>query len=151
MQAVRIKIRSQHKTSDGQENIEIISYGKLAEKNGKYYAMYDEDENTGLAGTKTTIKWDHNSVVVIRNGALEHRQEFVMGRVEKNVYITTGLEIPMITETKYLYVRQRENIWFLEIEYEILYGEDERNEIKMMIEIEEAEQGGYKEYTGTKH
>ena len=56
MQPVKIHIYSQSHSSVGTENIETTAYGRLAEKNNKYYVFYDESEAAGLAGTKTTIK-----------------------------------------------------------------------------------------------
>ena len=50
MQPVKIHIYSQSHSSAGMENIETTAYGRLAEKNNKYYVFYDESEAAGLAG-----------------------------------------------------------------------------------------------------
>ena len=65
MQPVKIHIYSQSHSSAGTENIETTAYGRLAEKNNKYYVFYDESEAAGLAGTKTTIKWDYERVIIL--------------------------------------------------------------------------------------
>ena len=67
MQPVKIHIYSQSHSSAGTENIETTAYGRLAEKNNKYYVFYDESEAAGLAGTKTTIKWDYERVIILRS------------------------------------------------------------------------------------
>mgnify|MGYP000273155083 CR=1 FL=1 len=76
----------------------------MAEKNGKFYVFYDETEAVGMQGTKTTIKWNYDNVVIIRSGTVESRQEFAQGleciSVYKTPYITFGLK----TNTEYLYV-----------------------------------------------
>ena len=56
MQPVKIHIYSQSRSSEGTENIETTAYGRLAEKNNKFYVFYEEDAASGLAGTKTTLK-----------------------------------------------------------------------------------------------
>ena len=74
MQPVKIHIYSQSHSSAGTENIETTAYGRLAEKNNKYYVFYDESEAAGLAGTKTTIKWDYERVIILRSGTVDCRR-----------------------------------------------------------------------------
>ena len=81
MQPVKIHIYSQSHSSAGTENIETTAYGRLAEKNNKYYVFYDESEAAGLAGTKTTIKWDYERVIILRSGTVDCRQKFAGGLV----------------------------------------------------------------------
>ena len=49
MQPVKIHIYSQSHSSAGMENIETTAYGRLAEKNNKYYVFYDEGKVDELA------------------------------------------------------------------------------------------------------
>ena len=90
MQPVKIHIYSQSHSSAGTENIETTAYGRLAEKNNKYYVFYDESEAAGLAGTKTTIKWDYERVIILRSGTV------IAGRNLPEVWsvkVCTGLHI----------------------------------------------------------
>ena len=75
MQPVKITVKSVSGLPGSRDNLETVSYGQLAERGGKYYVLYEETKATGMEGTKTTIKWDEESVVVIRNGTYSHRQE----------------------------------------------------------------------------
>lgn len=95
MQPVKIHIYSQSHSSAGTENIETTAYGRLAEKNNKYYVFYDESEAAGLAGTKTTIKWDYERVIILRSGTVGCRQEFAGGLVSESMYRTPYLALPM--------------------------------------------------------
>lgn len=55
MQPVKIHIYSQSHSSAGTENIETTAYGRLAEKNNKYYVFYDESEAAGLQALKLLL------------------------------------------------------------------------------------------------
>ncbi|MFQ9935529.1 MAG: DUF1934 domain-containing protein [Phascolarctobacterium faecium] len=65
------------------------------QKNNKYYVFYDESEAAGLAGTKTTIKWDYERVIILRSGTVDCRQEFAGGLVSESMYWTPYLALPM--------------------------------------------------------
>ena len=57
-----------------------------------------------LAGTKTTIKWDYERVIILRSGTVDCRQEFAGGLVSESMYRTPYLALPMRLTTEYLYV-----------------------------------------------
>ena len=82
MQPVKIHIYSQSHSSAGTENIET-QLRETGRKNNKYYVFYDESEAAGLAGTKTTIKWDYERVIILRSGTVDCRQEFAGGLVSE--------------------------------------------------------------------
>lgn len=142
MQPVRIRIVS---TTAGAEpqSMEHKYRGRLAEKNGKYYVMYKEDEQSGLENTQTTLKWDAERVIIIRSGGVEHRQEFCRGLSSQSLYQTPYLKIPLRTDTKYLYTYFRQGVWRLEIEYTLYHGEEAYGEMKILIEIEEDTELGH--------
>ena len=116
-------------------------WSAMAEKNGKFYVFYDETEAVGMQGTKTTIKWNYDNVVIIRSGTVESRQEFAQGleciSVYKTPYITFGLK----TNTEYLYVYCRDGIWNIELEYMLEIAGQEQSEMKIKITIEEDAHG----------
>ena len=104
MKPVKIRIISSVKDENGrQQPSEQICFGRMAEKNGTNYVFYEESEVTGLEGTKTTIKWNDERIIILRSGTLDHRQEFCQGLVDKSLYQTPYLKIPLETATKYLY------------------------------------------------
>ena len=128
MQPVKIHIYSQSHSSAGTENIETTAYGRLAEKNNKYYVFYDESEAAGLAGTKTTIKW-----------------------VSESMYRTPYLALPMRLTTEYLYVYCRDKVWHIDLEYVLELEGQTRSRFKLKMEIEEDVKREYEGSTGCCH
>ncbi len=144
MKPVKIRIISSVKDENGrQQPSEQICFGRMAEKNGTNYVFYEESEVTGLEGTKTTIKWNDERIIILRSGTLNHRQEFCQGLVDKSLYQTPYLKIPLETATKYLYTGFRKGVWNLEIEYSLSHSGQPYGDMKILIEIEEDTKGGH--------
>ena len=144
MKPVKIRIISSVKDENGrQQPSEQICFGRMAEKNGTNYVFYEEGEVTGLAGTKTTIKWNDERIIILRSGTLDHRQEFCQGLVDKSLYQTPYLKIPLETATKYFYTGFRKGVWNLEIEYSLSHSGQPYGDMKILIEIEEDTKGGH--------
>ena len=144
MKPVKIRIISSVKDENGrQQPSEQICFGRMAEKNGTNYVFYEESEVTGLEGTKTTIKWNDERIIILRSGTLDHRQEFSQGLVDKSLYQTPYLKIPLETATKYLYTGFRKGVWNLEIEYSLSHSGQPYGDMKILIEIEEDTKGGH--------
>lgn len=140
MQPVKIRILS---TNSDAQSFEQKYTGTMTAKDGKYYVMYSEDEQSGLANTKTTLKWDDERVIILRSGSVEHRQEFCMGLADKSVYHTPYLDIPMTTHTTYLDTRFARGAWQLQMECKLLHGDEPYDERKIIIEIEEDTEVGH--------
>ncbi|MCH4157513.1 MAG: DUF1934 domain-containing protein [Acidaminococcaceae bacterium] len=137
MQAVKITVCSSSDVA-GEEKLEVVSFGTLHEKNGSWYARYQESELTGLAGTMTTIKWDRERIIVLRSGGVEHRQEFFPGLSQASLYKTPELTIPLQTRTRTVTITALPaGAWQLDIDYELLYGAAESNQRQLRIRIEE--------------
>ena len=137
MEPVKIRIYSVSKEPDvNAQPTEQRYNGTMTERAGKYYVMYNEDEQSGLEGTKTTLKWDQNRVVIMRSGAVDHRQEFCRDYKDKSIYRTPYMEIPLTTHTRYLYTYFRKGKWHLEMEYTLYHGEEPYGEMQILIEIE---------------
>ncbi len=144
MQPVKIKIISTTCAEDAEPAVTEQKYaGLMTAKNGKQYVIYQEDAQSGLEGTKTTLKWDSERVVILRSGAVTHRQEFCRGLTDISLYQTPYLHIPLRTETHYLYTYFRAGSWHLEMEYNLYHGEDAYGMMKILIEIEEDTQLGH--------
>ncbi len=136
--SVKIRVLSTTKDDKGYMPATEQCYeGTLVEKNGKYYAMYTDTGEETFKGTKTTIKWDAERVLILRNGALEHKQEFLVGLVDESTYKTPYMEIPLITTTNYLHTYFRKGIWHIDLEYTLAHGGELYGEMKILIEIEE--------------
>ncbi len=59
--------------------IELTTKGKFAEKNGKFYIIYQESELTGFEDTTTTIKVSKDSVSLTRSGKYNSKMVFRRG------------------------------------------------------------------------
>ncbi len=144
MTPVKIRIYSLNKDAEGAEQTMEQKYsGSMTERGGKHYVLYEEDSQSGLEGTKTTLKWDQERVVLMRSGTVDHRQEFCRDYRDRSVYRTPYLEIPLVTETSYLYTYFRKGKWHLEMEYTLYHGDAPYGEMKLLIEIEEDTQLGH--------
>ncbi len=86
---VLIKIKTyQDIDGEGGEPIELETFGKFGEVNGKYYIIYKESELTGFADTTTTIKiWDGN-VSVKRKGRFNMNLCYTKGEQNLCLYPT---------------------------------------------------------------
>ena len=51
----------------------------------------------------------------MRSGSVDHRQEFRRGYVDKSLYQTPYMKIPLTTETSYVYTHFRNGMWQLEM------------------------------------
>lgn len=138
MQPVKIRILSTTKDEGSEAQASEQKYtGMMTEKGGKYYVIYKEDEQSGLDNTKTTLKWDDEHVIVMRSGSVDHRQEFRRGYVDKSLYQTPYMKIPLTTETSYVYTHFRNGMWELEMEYTLYHDEKPYGKMKILIEVEE--------------
>lgn len=127
------------------------SLRETGRKNNKYYVFYDESEAAGLAGTKTTIKWDYERVIILRSGTVDCRQEFAGGLVSESMYRTPYLALPMRLTTEYLYVYCRDKVWHIDLEYVLELEGQTRSRFKLKMEIEEDVKREYEGSTGCCH
>lgn len=132
-----VKIRILSSAEGGTRDLEMTFSGKMTEKNGKHYVIYEEDAQSGLDNTRTTLKWDSERAVIIRSGAVESRQEFCRGLKYQSVYRTPYLELPLVTETRFFDAQFRKGVWRLRIEYGLCHGGEPYGDIKIVMEIEE--------------
>ncbi len=143
MQSVKITIDSHSRSLNTDDCLRTVSLGQMAERDGKYYVVYEETDTTGLEGTKTTIKWDEKRLVIMRHGKLEHRQEFAAGLVDSSLYKTPYMDLPVVVRTKKLDITREDGAWKLSVEYSTEIGGDIPNEISLKILIEEENKSGH--------
>lgn len=69
MKDIMLKIIGKQFTDEGDEDkMEFITEGKLYERNGATYLVYEESEFSGFPGCKTTLKLTENSIRMRRIG-----------------------------------------------------------------------------------
>ncbi len=143
MQAVKIRITSSTQEPGGKPQRSEQNYkGMMTEKNGKFYAIYHEDAQSGLEGTKTTVKWDEESVLLLRSGAVEHRQEFRQDYIDLSTYNTPYLKINLKTVTTYVYNYLQSGVWHLQMNYTLYHEDAPYGQMKIIMDIEEDTQSG---------
>lgn len=136
MQAVKIHIRSEACDNQDTAKMEQWAEGELAEREGKFYCIYEETAE-GLEGTKTTLKWDDSSLVINRSGAVSCRQEFKTGYVCQSVYQTAYLKMALSTETVYLCTDRQEGRHSISVEYKLAQEGQFTGRFRVLIEVEE--------------
>ena len=119
------------------EQTKSLAYGRMTQKNGKYYVCYDEPESSGLEGTKTTLKWDLQRVLLLRSGAVTARQEFCEGLEDVCEYQTAYMLFNLRVKTEYLRIDVLENQWHIEIHYLLNINGAEEKYMRLRIVIEE--------------
>ena len=137
MKPIKITIHSFSGQLTNPDKITVVAYGKMAKRFDKYYAVYEETSLTGMEGTKTTIKWDENSVTILRTGTYNNRQEYIVGYPCESVYATPYLTIPIKSTTTVVEVKKHQGIWNLHVEYELEVGQETNGSIILDIVIEE--------------
>lgn len=83
---------------EGEDKIELMTKGRFAEKDGKYYIIYEESEVTGFEGTTTTIKVSEGKMTLTRKGKFNSRMEFIKGEKRLCNYPTPYGAIPVAVD-----------------------------------------------------
>jgi uncharacterized beta-barrel protein YwiB (DUF1934 family) len=98
---VWIKVKGTQASVPGENNeeIELITEGTYARRNGTHCLTYDESEATGMAGTKTTIRVNGSAVYINRTGSINSQLMFETGKTYSARYDTTYGFISMNTHT----------------------------------------------------
>lgn len=69
MKDIQIKITGKQFAQDEEDRMEFITEGKLYEKGGSRYLIYDESEFSGFPGCKTTLKLTGDCLRMKRSGS----------------------------------------------------------------------------------
>lgn len=136
MQKAKLHIISKTTDKDGASNLEQRVVGELAEKDGSYYFFYEETAE-GMQGTKTTLKWGQDFLIINRSGTIENRQEFREGQRCQSVYKTPYLQIPLVSNTKKLQIETKGIKHHLDVVYDLQYGEEPYGKMEIVMDLEE--------------
>jgi len=88
---VTIQINGKQKYPEGHEDQqELITVGTYYERNGVFYVVYKDcdSESTGLEGITTFLSVKDGLVGLNRKGAVDNRQEFKKGVLNRSIYST---------------------------------------------------------------
>ena len=99
MKDIMLKITGTQIGLDSEEQqMEFITEGKLYERGGALYLVYDESDISGEAGCRTTLKYTENKVRLRRFGKHLGRQtvlEFEKGKRYNGLYTMEFGSLPM--------------------------------------------------------
>lgn len=91
---VLIKIKGTNTSEGNADKVEFTTEGKLGEKEGKMYILYEEAESIGTTGVKTMLKVENDRQVVLqRSGALNSRMTIEKGQRHNCCYSTVQGDI----------------------------------------------------------
>ncbi len=123
--------------AEGEDKIELLTKGRFAEKDGKYYIIYEESEVTGFEGTTTTIKVSEDKLTLTRRGRFNSRMEFIRGEKRLCNYPTPYGAIPVAVDPISLETNLNGEGGSVDIIYMLdlsnqLYA---KNELKLRVEL----------------
>lgn len=90
----------QQSENDAADPITLVTAGRYYRRNGHYYISYEESELTGMAGTKTTLKVDGDTVRVIRTGLYPSELLFEQGKQNMSLYHTDFGDLSVVVSTQ---------------------------------------------------
>lgn len=115
------------------DKIHMETTGKLYEKNGTWYLLYKESEESGLAGVTTTIKATGNCVVILRSEPYVSRIIVEPGKTFFTSYPTEGGIFDLEVCGERVAVLLRENGGEIRLQYRLM-----EQTVSMTIQVKDA-------------
>ena len=138
MKDVLIDIKGTQGIGDDVDTIELTTVGQLAEKNGKQYLFYTENDAIGKANVKTTLKAEgNNKVTLSRSGGLESKLVIEKGRRSKCFYSTVQGELVLGIFGEEITNTLNDNGGFLSMTYTIDVENSLLSKNKVEIQVRE--------------
>lgn len=137
MKDVMLKIKGTQAPVGGEvDSIELITEGKIYEKEDCKYLMYDETQLSGMEGCKTVLKIYDDTVEMEREGNAMSKLIFQMGKRHVSKYTTPYGNFRMEILTKKLDVElNAEEKGTISLEYHISLQGLTEGKNKLDIEI----------------
>lgn len=135
MVPVRIWLRYEDQHLRGEENYE----GHWAARGGAYYCIYEEHlgEQQRLEAVRNTLRLGEKTLTLIRQGAVQCRQQFRQGEAGEAPYRTPYVSYLLRWQTHRLHILLEPERCSAEVElaYSLWIGEEEigQRELKMRI------------------
>lgn len=115
------------------DRLHMETTGKLYEKNGTWYLLYKEPEDSGLAGVTTTIKAIGNCVSILRSEPFASRIIVEPGKTFLTTYPTAGGMFDLEVYGERVAVLLRENGGEIRLQYRLL-----EQTVSMTIQVKES-------------
>ncbi len=119
MKDVIISIRGMQNYGDGDDAVEFVTDGQYGYADGCGTLTYMESELTGLEGTRTSLSFDPERMVIEREGTLNARMIFEPGQRHMFLYETPYGSATMAVDTRRVRTNLDEHGGDLEIDYTV--------------------------------
>jgi len=116
---VWITIKGSDSYSSGDDDIELMTEGKLFIDNGRYMVEYDESPVTGMMGTRTSMSIDDGIITVVRRGKINSNFIFTKGQRQDSLYETEFGNLMMSVYTNDVDINFDENGGEVKVEYQV--------------------------------
>lgn len=136
MKRAIISISSKQNIDD--EGIEVVTPGEFFEKEGSYYAIYNETEISGMEGTKTTLKINKEKVYIIRDGTTSAKMEFEKNKQDISLYNTPYGIMELRIITRDINIKIDDNGGEIHIKYDMEMEDQEPLETSIYINIKKS-------------
>lgn len=138
MKAVLVTVKSVQRDTNGEDTvIELVSQGKYYEKSGVKYIIYDETEVTGLEGVRTTIKLYPQSVVLLRNGKVHMRHQYVLDQTQEALYETPMGSLKLAVKTHEMDINVQDGVGYVHLGYDISVAGEWQYYNQLKIKLQE--------------
>ena len=140
MKDITIKIVGKQCYDDMEEDqMEFITDGKLYSRNGYSYLIYDESEISGLAGLKTTLRFNEKTLRMKRIGGdgLGTELYFEEGKRFSSNYDTPmgPMDIEVLTTSVENLIDHEAGKGHLNVEYDVSLGGVAEGKNKLIIDV----------------
>ena len=140
MKDITIKITGKQCFEGSEEDqMEFITDGRMYERNGFFYLIYDESEISGLEGFRTTLKFNDNSLKMKRISKEGPGPELYF---EEGKRFSSNYETPMGPMEVEVLTRSIKNLMdheakkgSIDIEYDVSLGGVAEGKNKLIIDV----------------
>lgn len=134
---VEIQVESRQTWDGRTETLEQRAEGVLARTGEGYTLTYREGEDTGLGGTRTTLKLLGDRAELSRTGAVSSTMVFCPGSPHRSLYETAYGPIPMEVTTRRLWSQMEETGGRVELEYDLVLGSGAAGQTLLRLTVKE--------------
>ncbi|XWX64050.1 DUF1934 domain-containing protein [Desulfitobacterium sp. AusDCA] len=136
--SIRIQVMGTQVYSDGRvDKIDFQTIGSFQKRQEDFYIMYQETEETGMAGASTVLKIGENKLILNRMGAANYRQIFEPGALHHSNYVTSFASIYMSTLTEEMEINLTEQGGHITLKYNLFANDEKVSDNMLEINIKE--------------
>jgi len=118
-----------------EDNIELVTEGRLYRRDCSYYILYQETCLSGLEGTLTSLKIEPTRVVLNRMGGTAQRQSFEEGVWHQIYYVTPYGAIRVGVIPSRVDVDLTERGGSINLEYELQIDQEKVSDNRLSITV----------------